>query len=326
MRAIDTILPDITARELQAVCAIAEHGSFMAASLTLGMSQPALTRIVQRLERAVGVELFRRTTRRVEISQAGGKFIAVAERVLDDLRISLEGLQEIADEQRGQVIVSAVMSVAYSHMPRIVAEYRVARPRIEIQLHEGVHGTVLEAVRSGVSDLGITYTDDVPEEFSTVPLGREAFHVVLPKGHPPSARKEVTLVQAAEFAMVSLPRQSQTRRLLDGLASAAGLTLQHAVTVDQFATLMQCVDAGVGLAIVPGGAVPAALSAGLVSRPLIRPALRRHLGAVLLRARGLTPSARGFLSHLQSTWAAPSGALHTRHRQRRATSMRQPQL
>ncbi len=62
--------------------------------------------------------------------------------------------------------------------------------------------------KEGETDLGITYIDDVPEEFSTVPLGREAFHVVLPKGHPLSARKEVTLVQAAEFAMVSLPRQS----------------------------------------------------------------------------------------------------------------------
>jgi DNA-binding transcriptional LysR family regulator len=326
MRAMETVLPDITARELQAVCAIAEHRSFMAASLTLGMSQPALTRIVQRLERAVGVELFRRTTRRVEVSPAGQKFIAVAERILDDLRISLISLQEIADEQRGQVIVSAVMSVAYSHMPRIVAEYRVSRPRIEIQLHEGVHGAVLEAVRGGVSDLGITYIDDVPEEFSSIPLGREAFHVVLPKGHPLSERKGVTLMQAAEYAMVSLPRQSQTRRLLDGLASAAGLTLQHAVTVDQFATLMQCVHAGVGLAVVPGGAVPAALSAGLVSRPLNRPMLRRSVGAVLLRGRGLTPSARGFLSHLQSTWAAPSRAGRTWHKRQRGKSMRQAQL
>jgi len=326
MRAIETTLPDITARELRAVCAIAEHRSFMAASMTLGVSQPALTRIVQRLERAVGVELFRRTTRRVEVSPAGEKFIAVAERVLDDLRISLESLQEIAGEQRGQVIVSAVMSVAYSRMPRIVAEYRVSRPRIEVQLHEGVHGAVLEAVRSGVSDLGITYTDKVPEEFSSIALGREAFHVVLPKGHALAERRGVTLVQAAGYAMVSLPRQAQTRHLLDSLASAAGLTLQHAVTVDQFATLMQCVDAGVGLAIVPGGAVPAALSAGLVSRPLIKPAVRRQLGAVLLRGRGLTPSARGFLSHLQSTWAAPSMASSARRGPRRGASMRQMQL
>jgi DNA-binding transcriptional LysR family regulator len=326
MRAPETILPNITARELRAVCAIAEHGSFMAASLTLNMSQPALTRIVQRLERAVGVELFRRTTRRVEVSPAGEKFIAVAERILDDLRISLEGLQEIAGEQRGQVIVSAVMSVAYSRMPRIVAEYRASRPRIEIQMHEGVHGTVLESVRSGLSDLGITYIDKVPDEFSSIALGPEAFHVVLPKGHPLSGRKGVTLVQAADYAMVSLPRQAQTRHLLDSLASAAGLTLRHAVTVDQFATLMQCVDAGVGLAIVPGGAVPAALSAGLVSRPLIRPALRRHLGAVLLKGRGLTPSARGFLSHLQSSWATPSGSHPTRQGLRRRASMRWPQL
>jgi DNA-binding transcriptional LysR family regulator len=304
-----SIIPDLSSRELQAVCTLAEHGSFMAASLTLSVSQPALTRTVQRVEHAVGLELFRRTTRRVEVTPAGHEFIALANRILADLRISFENMREISDEQRGQLIVSAVMSVAYTQLPSIVARYRESRARIEIQLREGVHGTVLEDVRSGVADLGVTYVDEVPGEFSCIPLGREAFHVVMPRGHPLLVRKRVTLVQVAGYAMVSLPKEAQTRRLLDGLASTAGLTLQHAVTVNQFATVMQCVHAGVGLAIVPGGAIPAALSAGLTSRPLTQPALSRSMGVVLLKDRGLTPSARGFLSHLQEQWAATAKAV-----------------
>lgn len=296
-------IPDLSSRELQAVCTIAEYGSFMAASLTLHMSQPALTRTVQRVESAVGLELFRRSTRRVETTPAGHEFIALANRILSDLRISFENMRDIADEQRGRVIISSVMSVAYTQLPRLVAGYRQTRQRIEIQLREGVHGTVLDDVRSGVADLGITYIEDIPSAFASIELGREAFHIVMPRGHALASKAGIKLEELKDVALVSLPKEAQTRRLLDGLASVDGLALQHAVTVNQFATVMQCVHAGVGLAIVPGGAIPAALSAGLVSRPLVKPALSRTMGVVMLKDRGLTPSAKGFLAHVEGFWS-----------------------
>jgi DNA-binding transcriptional LysR family regulator len=280
----------------------------MAASLTLHMSQPALTRTIQRVESAVGLELFRRSTRRVEITPAGQEFIALANRILSDLRISFENMRDIADEQRGRIIISAVMSVAYTQLPRLVAGYRLTRQRIEIQLREGVHGTVLDDVRSGVADLGITYIEDIPSAFSSIVLGREAFHIVMPRGHALASKTGVKLEELKDVALVSLPKEAQTRRLLDGLASVDGLTLQHAVTVNQFATVMQCVHAGVGLAIVPGGAIPAALSAGLVSRPLVKPALSRTMGIVMLKDRGLTPSAKGFLAHVEEFWSPGKAA------------------
>ncbi|AGW93077.1 MULTISPECIES: LysR family transcriptional regulator [Cupriavidus] len=301
------LVPDLSSRELQAVCAIADEGSFLAASIALDLSQPALTRTVQRVEAAIGVELFRRSTRKVEITPAGQEFVALANRILADLRISFEGMREIADEQRGQVIISAVMSVAYTHLPTVVASYRESRPRIEIQVREGVHGTVLDDVRSGVADLGLTYVDDIPGEFSSIALGREGFHVVMPTSHPLAGRKTLTLVEVANYAMVSLPKEAQTRRMLDGAAAAAGLNLKHAVTVNQFATVMQFVHAGVGLAIVPGGAVPAALGPGLILKPLAQPALTRSIGVVVLQGRSLTPSAEGFLSQLKEHWMTRPG-------------------
>lgn len=199
------VLPDLSSRELRAVCTIAECGSLMAASLTLNVSQPALTRTLQR------------------VTPAGREFIALATRVLDDLRISVESMREISDEQRGQVIVSVVMSVAYTQLPIVLARYREPRPRIELQVREGVHGTVLEDVRSGVADLGVTYIDKLEGEFEGVLLGTDALHVVMPAGHSLTARADITLDKVAAYALVSLPKESQTTRILEGLASAAGL-------------------------------------------------------------------------------------------------------
>lgn len=75
------LVPDLSSRELQAVCALAEEGSFLAAAIALDLSQPALTRTLQRVETALGVVLFRRSTRKVEITPAGQEFVALANRI-----------------------------------------------------------------------------------------------------------------------------------------------------------------------------------------------------------------------------------------------------
>jgi DNA-binding transcriptional LysR family regulator len=131
-------LPDLTTRQLVAVLAIAEYGSFVAAAALLKTSQPALARVVRRVEDVLGVLTFQRTTRRVRITSAGKEFIAVVERVLNDLRITARNMRELADQMRGQVIISSIMSVANGVLPRMIAEYRASRPGVEIQIREGV--------------------------------------------------------------------------------------------------------------------------------------------------------------------------------------------
>jgi DNA-binding transcriptional LysR family regulator len=292
-------LPDLAARQFEAVLAVAEYGSFIAASAHLQTSQPALTRTIKRVEQLLGVTLFERSTRRVHITAAGREFIAVAERMLNDLRITVHSMREIADEQRGQVIVSSIMSVANGSLPRIAGLYRKDRPGIEIHVREGVHGTVLEDVRSGIADFGITYVDDLPDGLNTIRLGSEAFKVVLPKNHPLAKRRTLPLAALDGVALVSLPNDSRTRRIIDAAAAANGITLRHAVTVTQFATTMSFVRAGVGLAIVPGSAASDLPHLGLIAKPLTAPALRRELGVISLRDRALPPAANGLLALLR---------------------------
>ncbi len=289
-------IPDLTARQLQAVLAVADYGSFIAAAAFLKTSQPALTRSIKRIEHLLGVALFERSTRRVHITAAGREFIAVAERMLNDLRITVHSMREIADEQRGQVIVSSIMSVANGALPRIAGLYRKDRPGVEIHVREGVHGTVLEDVRSGIADFGITYVDDLPDGLDTVRLGSEAFKVVLPKNHALAKRRTLPLSALDGIALVSLPNDSRTRRIIDAAAAAKGITLRHAVTVTQFATTMSFVRAGVGLAIVPGSAASDLPHLGLIARPLTAPVLRRELGVISLRGRALSPAAAGLLA------------------------------
>jgi DNA-binding transcriptional LysR family regulator len=300
-----TNIPDLSARQLHAVLAVAEYNSFIAAAAFLKTSQPALTRTIKLVEDVLGVRLFDRSTRRVTIPAAGREFVAVAERMLNDLRISVGSMRQISEQQRGQIIISSIMSVATGLLPAIVAKYRASRPGIEIILREGVHGTVLEDIRSGAADLGATYVDDVPDFVVSKRVSREVFDVILPRSHPltkSARRSSVTLTDLVSFPLVSLPHEARTRRIIDAAASTAGHTLQHVAIVTQFATMMSFVRAGVGIAIVPSGAIAGLLGRDIAVLTLTKPRLSRDVGLIWLRERELTPAAQGFAVVFEEMW------------------------
>jgi len=284
---------------------VAEYNSFIAAAAFLKTSQPSLTRTIMRVEDVLGVRLFDRSTRRVAITAAGKEFVAVAERMLNDLRISVRSMREVGEEQRGQIIISSIMSVANGLIPAVAAKYRASRPGIEIILQEGVHGAVLEDIRSGTADLGATYVDNVPDFVEAKRVSREVFVVILPRGHPLTKiakRSRVTLTELVNFPLVSLPHESRTRRTIDGAAASAGLTLRHVATVTQFTTMMSFVRAGVGIAVVPSGAIAGLLGKDLAVLKLISPRLSRDVGLIWLRERELTPAAQGFAVIFEEMW------------------------
>jgi DNA-binding transcriptional LysR family regulator len=248
------VLPDFSARQLEAVLALAEYGSFVAAAAALRLSQPALTRAVQRLEAALGVRLFERSTRRVQITAAGREFAAVAERMLNDLGITVRSVREVAEERRGLVVVSSVMSVAGGALPSVIAAYRADRPGVEIHVREGVHAGVLEDVRSGVADFGIGYVDELPDPVVGSALGRETFCAVVPARHRLAGRRSLALADLRDQPIIALPTESRTRRTIDAAAATAGVTLRQMVVVTQIATVLALVGAGAGIGIVPRGA------------------------------------------------------------------------
>src|SRR5512139_1604291 len=156
-------IPDLRTKELLTVVTLAEYGSFVAAAAHLKTSQPALTRTIKRVERVLGVTLFARNTRRVEITAAGREFVAVAERMLNDLKHTVRNLSEVTNEQRGRVTIATYSSFAINPLVFLVRRYRETRPLIEIRVREGRQSEIVEDVRNGAADFGIGYINSLPE-------------------------------------------------------------------------------------------------------------------------------------------------------------------
>src|SRR5215472_1770796 len=305
-------LPDLTSRQLETILALAEYGSFIAAAALLKTSQPAVTRTVKHLEDVLGVKLFERSTRSVQITAAGKEFVAVAVRMLNDLKITVGSMRELADQRRGQIIVSSIMSVANGKLPEMVAAYRLSYPGVELYVRDGVHGTVIEDVRSGAADFGITYLDELPAPFMSVPLGREEFTVIVPRNHPLAAKASLALTDLRGLPLVSLPGDSRTRRLIDSVAASARLDLKHVVVVSLFTTMLNFVRAGIGIAIAPKSGVVGLLGKELKAVPLRGKPLVRSLGIVALKERAPTVAAVELMGIIRQAWKRGSGLMSDR--------------
>ena len=288
--------PNLNSRQLRAVLAVAEYRSFIAAASALKMSQPALTRAIQQIETELEVPLFSRSTRQVSVTGAGQEFISFAERWLNDLKISVENMRELAEQPRGQIVVASVVSLANAVLPTLIADYSRRFPRIEIHLREGLHSVVRDEVRGGLADFGIGYLDDAPKSFIIEQLGVETFHVVLPRNSALARRRQIEPQALADAAMVSFPAESRTRRIVDDAAAAAGLSLRYLMTTNRLPTLHGLVRNGVGLAVVPASERPSPDDADLISRPLTGRRLACPIGIMRLQERELLPPAAEFLA------------------------------
>ena len=131
--------PDISPRHLRAVLAVTEYRSFIAAAAYLKISQSALTRTIKQAETALGVTLYSRSTRQVTVTPAGKEFTAVAERLLNDLTISVGSIRQHAQHTTGQVVVASVYSLAPCMASATMAPFRSRYPGVQLHLREGIH-------------------------------------------------------------------------------------------------------------------------------------------------------------------------------------------
>lgn len=289
-------LPDISSRQLRAVVAVAQYRSFIAAATALKLSQPAITRIVKQVEAELGAPLFVRSTRHVSVAEFGKEFAALAERLLNDLRINVAHMRRQAEQPRGQVVVSSVFSPVTAMLPSLIADYRRKFPGIEVHLREGLHSSVRDEVRSGLADFGLGFAEDALGIFVAEPLGVERLHTVLPKGHALARKSKLALSALVGQPLVSFPSESMTRRLVDSVAAAQGLSLQYAITTNRLATLHGLVRNRIGIAVVSASERPAASDPHLLTRPLMGQQLTCRICLMRLRERELSPPVEAFMA------------------------------
>ncbi|SAK57204.1 LysR family transcriptional regulator [Caballeronia fortuita] len=280
--------------DLQAFRAVVECGSFRKAAEVVNISQPALSRRIDKLEEALGVRLFERTTRSVTLTTVGRAFAPSAEQLLDDLDAALLGIRDISSSRLGHVTIACVPSVAYYFLPSAVASFHRRFPRIRVKLLDASANEVLSAVISGEADFGVSFMGSQESEVDFKVVLQEQFVAACRRDHPLARKKRVTWDELYEHEYVSVDKTSGNRLLLDQALSAVSPRAPSVCETRHVTTMLGLVEAGLGVAAVPSMAMPGRNHHVLTSVLLVDPVVKRRIGIVRRRGRTLTPAAQEF--------------------------------
>ncbi len=292
--------------DLRAFIAVAELASFRAAAETIHLSQPALSRRIEKLEDALGVRLFDRDTRNVELTAVGRDFARKARTLLDDLDEILLGVRDVAANRWGQVTLACIPSTVHYFLPAVLREYHRRFPRIRVRVIDESANAVLSAVAHGEAELGldITGSDEPTLEFE--PLLTESFVAACHRDHPLARRRTVTWEELGRYDFMTVDKASGNRLVMD-LALASKRDRPHACfETRHVSTLVAFVEAGLGVAAVPRLAMPRRGHAALVSVPIVDPEVTRTVGLIKRRGRSLSPAAEHLYDMLHAV-AAKAG-------------------
>jgi LysR family carnitine catabolism transcriptional activator len=274
--------------------AVADHGGFTAAAREVYVSQPALSFAVRELEAELGVALFVRIGRRVQLTSAGEALLEPARQVLRDLATGQAAVEAVAGLEAGTLTLASLPTLAADPLAPMVGAFRRHYPGIRIDLAAPEDTDELIArVVSGPSELGVAEMHDLPDSLAAHSLGRQSLVLILPPGSDHDDGGRLDLSSLATTPFVVAPRGTSTFRLLEeGFAAVRG-SLSVAVITAQRDAIVPLVIAGAGAALVPESVARTARELGAVTaRP--DPPIERAI-ALIHRPGPLSPAATRFV-------------------------------
>lgn len=242
-------------RHLRSFAVLAEEQHFGRAAERLHIAQPALSQQIQQLERELGLPLLTRTTRRVELTEAGARFADHARTVLGDVARASDDMALLAAGRAGRVSVGFIGTATYDVLPRVAREVRRELPDVELELRgELLSPQLVAGLADRTYDLALLRPDPLDQGALDVrTLRTERLVAVLPAHHPLAGRRRIGLAALAGESFVMHPsghRSSVHARVLEACA-VAGFEPSPVVEVAETSTLVVFVAAGLGVALVP---------------------------------------------------------------------------
>lgn len=269
-------------RQLRVFVAIAEEGTFTAASDRLMLVPSAVSATIRALERDLGSSLFDRTTRRVTLTDAGRVLLPEARAILEASQLAVDAVDQVKGGLRGTVALG-IMQATASHavsVPRLVAGFQAQHPLVTVTVrHVGGSDNIAANLRDGELDLGILSLPGPAAGLDLTELGREPMQVACSIGHRLAKRESVALGELADEPFVDGPPGWGIRTVTDRAFAAAdaGRTLRFEINDSE--SIVQFVAAGLAIALLPPSMAKGEPSVRLVPLDGQAPVFRTLLGA-----------------------------------------------
>ena len=220
----------------------------------LGTNQPGISKQVKLLEDELGFEIFeRRRNRLTGLTPEGGKIMAMAQNILNEARNIRMVSQELWGETQGTLVIAATETQAHYFLPSILKRFSGKHPRIRITMRHADRGQVMEMLRSGVADLGVT-SQAAPEvhDIVALPCHESQKVIVVPKDHKLASKRAPSLRELADYPLITYDPVFTAGKQVFKEFEKEGLTPQLSVIAISADVIKACVAQGLGIGILSG--------------------------------------------------------------------------
>lgn len=291
--------------EIQAFVAVAEKASFKAAAESLFISQPALSRRIEKLEECLQTRLLERTTRRVSLTEDGRQFLVHAETVMEELQMAMQGMALRTAQKREHITIACVPSIANHVLPNALVKLIDKHPALRVRIIDESAQEVLNSVVSGAADFGVNFIGTQEADIDFKPICTEHYVLLVRKDHRLAKRKSIAWSTLAGEKLVSVSQNSGNRMLIDNaLARLAHRPTIH-YEINHITGAINLVAAGLGVAVLPELALAQDMHPNLKRIELTDPDITRTLGLITRKGSQLQPVAQALCELLVQSVGAP---------------------
>lgn len=284
--------------QLEAFLKVVEFGSFTQAARDLGVSQPAISQQMARLEETLRQPLFERQGRSVRLTHAGETLRARAEQIVSMVR---DTRREVTDDgSSGRIVVGGIPTIAPYFLPPLIARYHKRFPQVRIELREDVTERLLRLCQQGEIDVAVMALPIDETGLKVELLFDEPLLLAVPNSHPLSARDRIRPADLEDEQFVLLGEEHCLRGDVVRFCQRHAFQPVSVNQAQQLTTVEQLVASGFGVSFVPAMAVDAVAARRVVHRPLTSGGPRRKIAACWNPVRYQTKVLREFFRELRA--------------------------
>jgi DNA-binding transcriptional LysR family regulator len=294
-------------RELRSFCAAAKLRSISKAAEQLGIGQPTMTTHVKKLEEELGVQLFDRVKRPIQLTLAGARLAELALPLLDGIE-NLVAMTAQAEAQ-GPIRIAATHEIIAYALVHVLKVFVSQHPHVLIRMRAASPPDVLRMVEEGETDFGIAPGPHRRANLDFQGLFPYERVLITPLCHPLLDKPLSSIDQIAEWPLVLLGPGSSTRTMLEDAFRRRGLVYEIAMELDSLETIKRCVAMGLGISAGPRLAIDPHdhEELGITSLATILPV--EQAGIVTLKGRAIPAPARDFIDLVSEMLVGPARAL-----------------
>lgn len=269
-----------TLRQLEFLCAVADHGSFSKAAEACHVTQPTLSAAIKEVEGLLGVQLIERESRGASMTQAGEAAVERARIIMSDTADLVSAARQAGAPLTGPFRLGAIPTIAPFLLPKTLKALRASHPALKLYLREDQTERLMDALRSRKLDAALIALPWEASGIETMELGDDEFMFVAPTGHDLFDRAEITSADLADEDVLLL---EDGHCLRDHALSVCRLPSKRNgadVTATSLPTLVHMVAGGLGVSLLPKLAIDAGVTSGadVELRAFQTPLIGRRIG------------------------------------------------